>query len=138
MASLGKSLTVQGDVIGNEDTVIEGRIEGRVDLKSHHLTVGPSGTVAGEITARRVTIVGRVTGNVSALERVEITETGRVEGDVVSPRLLVQDGGQLQGSVSMRAPQAQLAAAPAKKLEKADAAPARSPAAPPPAPTPHL
>ena len=129
MANLGKSLTIKGDVIGDEDTVIEGRVEGRVDLKNHHLTVGPNGFVAGEIGAKRVTIIGRVTGNVAALERVEITETGRLEGDVVSPKLLLQEGAQLNGSVAMRAPQAQPAAAAPQK--KAEPAPLRGPAAGP-------
>src|SRR5262245_65768366 len=70
LANIGKSISIKGDVIGDEDTVIEGRVEGRIELKNHHLTVGPNGDVAGEIGAKQVTIVGRVTGNITAAERV--------------------------------------------------------------------
>jgi len=104
MANIGKSISIKGDVVGDEDTVIEGRVEGRIELKNHHLTVGPNGDVAGEIGAKQVTIVGRVTGNITAAERVEICDSGRLDGDIVSPRLLVQEGAQLNGNVSMKAP----------------------------------
>ena len=102
MANIGKSISIKGDVVGDEDTVIEGRVEGRVELKNHHLTVGPNGDVTGEIGAKQITIVGKVTGNVSATERVEISDTGRLNGDITSPRLLVQEGAQLNGNISMR------------------------------------
>jgi len=117
MANIGKSISIKGDVIGDEDTVIEGRVEGRVELKNHHLTIGPNGDVTGEIGAKQVTIVGRVTGNVSAAERVEICDSGHLEGDVTAPRLLIQEGAQLNGKVSMRAPAA-AAAQPTKKPEE--------------------
>ncbi len=120
MANIGKSISVKGDVTGDEDTVIEGRVEGRIELKNHHLTVGPNGDVKGEIAAKQVTIVGHVTGNISATERIELSDAGRVDGDIASPRLLVQEGAQLNGSVSMKAgatPSVQKPAPPPKKLE---------------------
>jgi cytoskeletal protein CcmA (bactofilin family) len=104
MANIGKSISVKGDVTGDEDTVIEGRVEGHIELKNHHLTVGPNGDVKGEISAKQVTIVGRVQGNVNATERIEVSDSGRLDGDLNSPRLLVQEGAQLNGSVSMKAP----------------------------------
>jgi cytoskeletal protein CcmA (bactofilin family) len=103
MANIGKSISIKGDVTGDEDTVIEGRVEGRIELKNHHLTVGPNGDVTGEIGAKQVTIVGRVTGNITATERVELCDSGRLDGDILSPRLLVQEGAQLNGSISMKA-----------------------------------
>ncbi|MCZ6715230.1 MAG: polymer-forming cytoskeletal protein, partial [Deltaproteobacteria bacterium] len=60
MANIGKSISIKGDVVGDEDTIIEGRVEGRIELKNHHLTIGPNGDVQGEIAAKQVTIVGRV------------------------------------------------------------------------------
>ena len=104
MANIGKSISIKGDVVGEEDTVIEGRVEGRIELKNHHLTVGPNGDVTGEIGAKQITIVGRVTGNVSATERVELSDTGVLNGDITSPRLLIQEGAQLNGNIAMRAP----------------------------------
>ena len=102
MANIGKSISIKGDVIGDEDTVIEGRVEGRIELKNHHLTIGPNGDVRGEISAKQVTIVGRVSGNVVATERTELRDSGRIEGDLLTPRLLVQEGGQLNGKITMK------------------------------------
>jgi cytoskeletal protein CcmA (bactofilin family) len=122
MASIGKSISIKGNVTGNEDTVIEGRVDGHVELKNHHLTVGPNGEVKGEISAKQCTIVGTVKGNVTALERIEVADTGRVEGDLSSPRLLIQEGAQVNGSISMQPAgevkaQPQLQSSP-KKLDK--------------------
>jgi cytoskeletal protein CcmA (bactofilin family) len=102
MANIGKSISIKGDVTGDEDTVIEGRVEGRIELKNHHLTVGPNGDVKGEINAKQVTVVGKVAGNISATERIELSDSGRVEGDLASPRLLIQEGALLTGSVEMK------------------------------------
>jgi cytoskeletal protein CcmA (bactofilin family) len=102
MANIGKSISIKGNVTGDEDTVIEGRVDGHVELKNHHLTVGPNGDVKGEISAKQCTIVGTVQGNVTAVERIEVADTGRIEGDLVSPRLLIQEGAQVNGSISMQ------------------------------------
>jgi cytoskeletal protein CcmA (bactofilin family) len=122
MANIGKSIHIKGDVIGDEDLVIEGRVEGRVELKNHHLTVGPNGDINGEVAAKQVTLVGKVSGNIMATERAEISDTGRLDGDLASPRLLVKEGAQLNGNISMKAvggaaakPQP-LAPAPLEKL----------------------
>jgi cytoskeletal protein CcmA (bactofilin family) len=102
LANIGKSITIRGDVSGDEDLVIEGRVEGRVELANHHLTVGSNGHIEAEVIAKAVTIIGRVSGNVTATERTEIEQSGRVDGDLVTPRLLVQEGAQLNGGISMK------------------------------------
>jgi cytoskeletal protein CcmA (bactofilin family) len=102
MANIGKSITIKGEVTGDEDLVVEGRVEGRFDLKNHHLTIGTNGDVKAEVSAKAVTVIGRVTGNINATERVEIRETGRVDGDIVAPRLLVQEGAQVNGAITMK------------------------------------
>jgi cytoskeletal protein CcmA (bactofilin family) len=102
VADIGKSITIRGDLSGDEDLVLDGRIEGRVELSDHHLTVGPNGHIQAELAARGVTINGRVVGNVTATERVEIGASGRLDGDIVAPRLLVQEGAQLNGSIMMK------------------------------------
>ena len=120
MANIGKSISIKGDVIGDEDTVIEGRVEGRIELKNHHLTVGPNGNVSGEISAKQVTVVGAVAGNIKATERIELRESGQVEGDLYTPRLLVQEGAQLNGAISMDgAPVAKVAPTKAEEAPKA-------------------
>lgn len=132
MANIGKSISIKGDVVGDEDTVIEGRVEGRIELKNHHLTVGPNGDVTGEIGAKQVTIVGRVEGNIQATERVELCDSGKLNGDITAPRLLVQEGAQFNGKVSMKMSAA--AAQPAAK-KSADDRRSSSPSARPPQPT---
>ena len=102
MANIGKSISIKGDVLGEEDTVIEGRVEGRIELKNHHLTIGANGDVQGEVSAKQVTIVGRVSGNVVASERIELRDSGRLEGDLNTDRLLVQEGSQINGKISMK------------------------------------
>lgn len=102
MANIGKSISIKGDVAGDEDTVIEGRVEGRVSLKNHHLTVGANGDVQGEVSGKQVTIVGKVSGNVVASERVEVRESGQIQGDLISPRLLVAEGATINGAITMK------------------------------------
>jgi cytoskeletal protein CcmA (bactofilin family) len=101
VANIGKSISIRGDLTGNEDMVIEGQVEGKVDLPNNQLTVGADGKVKAEIHAKSVVVVGRVDGNVFGLERVEIQATGRVEGDVTAPKLIVGEGAQLNGAIKM-------------------------------------
>ena len=101
MANIGKSISIRGDLTGNEDMVIEGQVEGKVDLPNNQLTVGANGNVKAEIHAKGIVIVGHVIGNVVGLERVEIQATGQVEGDVTAPKLVVAEGAQLNGAIQM-------------------------------------
>ena len=101
MANIGKSITLKGDLSGNEDLVIEGHVEGRVDLPSNMLTIGANGSCSAEVHAKTVVVVGKVTGNVSATERIEIQATGLVNGDVSAPRLVVAEGAVVNGSIEM-------------------------------------
>ena len=101
MANIGKSISIRGDLTGNEDMVIEGHVEGKVDLPNSQLTIGANGHVKAEIHAKGVVIVGQVVGNVFGLERVEIQSTGRVEGDVAAPKLVVAEGAQINGAIQM-------------------------------------
>ena len=72
VANIGKSISIRGDLTGNEDMVIEGQVEGKVELPNNQLTIGANGKVKAEIHAKSVVVVGHVTGNVTGLERVEI------------------------------------------------------------------
>jgi cytoskeletal protein CcmA (bactofilin family) len=101
MANIGKSITIQGDLTGNEDLVVDGKVEGKIHLPSNELIIGPDGHVRAEVHAKKVTIIGRVAGNVSASDRIEIQSTGLVEGDVRAPRLAVQEGAVLNGTIDM-------------------------------------
>lgn len=101
VADIGKSIVFKGDLSGDEDLQIDGQVEGGVQLANHQLTIGETGRVQAQLYAKSVIVVGHVTGNITATERVEIQVNGIVEGDVHTPRLIVADGAVLNGSVEM-------------------------------------
>jgi cytoskeletal protein CcmA (bactofilin family) len=101
VANIGKSISIKGDLTGNEDIVVEGTVEGKIDLPNNQLTVGANGTVRAEVNAKGIVVIGRVSGNVNGSERVEIQATGIVEGDVVAPKLIVAEGAVVNGSIRM-------------------------------------
>jgi cytoskeletal protein CcmA (bactofilin family) len=98
---LGKSVVIKGELSGSEDFTVCGQMEGSIRLPDHTLTIGPHADIKADISARAVVIMGAVTGNVKAGERIEIQATGSVTGDIESPRLVITDGGHLVGKVSM-------------------------------------
>jgi cytoskeletal protein CcmA (bactofilin family) len=126
MANVGKSITIKGDLSGNEDVLVEGKVEGKVDLPQNQLTVGANGICEATVHAKTVIIVGRVAGNVSAVERVEIQATGVVDGDVKAPRLVVAEGAVLNGSISMSKKEGAVAAASPRSSASAAKATAAS------------
>jgi cytoskeletal protein CcmA (bactofilin family) len=101
MANIGKSISIKGDLSGNEDLVIEGKVEGKVDLPNNQLTIGANRSVKAEVKAKTVIVVGKVAGNVNGTERIEIQATGVVDGDVTAPRLVVAEGAVVNGSIQM-------------------------------------
>ena len=98
--NLGKSVMIKGELSGSEDLTLYGRMEGSVKLPEYTLTIGPDADIKAEISARNVVIMGGVTGNVVAGEKVEIRSTGSVTGDIASPRFAIQDGGSMRGKVA--------------------------------------
>jgi cytoskeletal protein CcmA (bactofilin family) len=103
-ATIGRSITIRGDVTGDEELVIQGRVEGTVDLKQHNVTVGPEGKVKADISGCVVTVEGEVEGDLRAQERVVLRSSARVEGDVVAPRVVLEDGATFRGSIDMSPP----------------------------------
>ena len=101
VATIGKSIIFKGELTGNEDLQIDGRVEGNVALPGNELTVGASAEVTAEIQAKAVQVIGTVTGDIIATERVEVHSTGHVKGDIKAPRLLVQEGAVVNGSIQM-------------------------------------
>ena len=101
-ASIGKSIVIKGEVTGSEDLTIEGHIEGKIELRDHILTVGPTGHLHAHVAAKSIIVLGQVTGNLTANEKVDIREKGSVEGDIVAPRVAIADGAEFRGSIDMR------------------------------------
>jgi len=96
---LGRSVVVQGKLSAGEDLLIEGQFEGTINLDDHCLTVGVEGHVKAEIRARQVVILGSVTGNVAAREKIEIRRTGHVVGDLVAATMAIEPGAYFKGSI---------------------------------------
>jgi cytoskeletal protein CcmA (bactofilin family) len=100
-ANIGGSLFIKGEVTGSEDLTVEGKVEGKIHLQDHNLSIAQSGRVTADVHAKTVTIHGEVKGNVTADQKIDISETGRVTGDLFAPRVAVSDGAEFRGSVEM-------------------------------------
>ena len=98
---LGRTAVVQGQFSAGEDLLIEGQFEGNIHLEDHCLTVGTEGRVKAEIRARQVVILGSVTGNVAAREKIEIRRTGHVVGDLIGATVAIEEGAYFKGSIDI-------------------------------------
>ncbi len=98
---LGRSVAVRGQFSGNENLLVEGQVEGTITLEDHTVTVGTNGQVKAEIHARQVIVLGAVTGNISAREKVEIRRSGHVVGDIVSEAVAIEEGAYFKGSIEI-------------------------------------
>src|SRR6202790_2075629 len=98
---LGSSLHVKGDIIGTEDLLIDGSVEGLIQLDERKLTVGTTAKVTADIIARDVVVYGTVKGNLRAKDRIEIKKDGSVNGDLTTARIMIEDGAYFKGSVEI-------------------------------------
>jgi cytoskeletal protein CcmA (bactofilin family) len=97
---IGSRTRIQGELLGDEDVLVEGRVEGRVEV-SKAFRVGIGGVVLAEVSAATVAIAGHVVGNVSAVERVELLPTGALEGNIHAPRIVIGEGARFTGRIDM-------------------------------------
>ena len=109
-ATLGQSIVITGELKGNEDLTIEGRVDGTIESKQHTVTVGANATAKAQISAKDVIVLGKVDGNIIATSKVEIRPNGTVEGDIVSPTVAIAEGAMFRGSIDMRGDAAESAA----------------------------
>ena len=98
---IGPSIIIKGEVSGEEDLLVQGKVEGLIDLQSNEVTVGQSGQVFADIKAKIVRIDGEVTGDVVAIENVVISKAGNVRGNIIAPRVTLEDGAIFKGSIDM-------------------------------------
>jgi cytoskeletal protein CcmA (bactofilin family) len=101
-ATIGKSLVIKGEVTGSESLYIDGRVEGSINLSGNRVTVGRNGVVAANITAREIVVLGKVRGNLTASDRVDIRSDGSLTGDVVAARISIEDGAFFKGGIDIR------------------------------------
>ena len=116
-ATIGRSVVIKGEVSGAESLYVDGRIEGTVNFADSRVTVGRSGVIVANINAKEVVIMGTVTGNIHCTDRLDIRSEGSLTGDVVTPRICVEDGAVLKGAVEVRAEQHQNEKAQSKQTE---------------------
>jgi cytoskeletal protein CcmA (bactofilin family) len=127
ICTLGKSVVIKGELSGSEDLVIEGQVDGKIELRQHVLTVGANGKIKAQVFAKTVIVLGEIIGNVTASEKVDIRDNGSVEGDLVSPRVAIAEGAHFRGSIDMQRGGAQPPRPVEAKVERKEPAPAAAP-----------
>ena len=100
-ATIGSSILVKGDLSGEEHLLIQGRVEGQITLDGNDLTIGSSGRVKADIHAKVISVEGEVRGNLFGEEKIVIRKTGNVKGNLVTPRVSLEDGATFKGSIDM-------------------------------------
>jgi cytoskeletal protein CcmA (bactofilin family) len=125
--NIGKSVVIKGELSGSEDLTIEGQVDGKIELRQNVLTIGPNGKIKAQVFAKSVVILGEVTGNVTASEKVDIRDNGSVDGDIAAPRVAIAEGAHFRGSIDMQ----RSGAGASKGAEKAAEKPAEKSAAAP-------
>jgi len=125
-ATIGKGLFIKGEITGSESLFIDGKIEGSINLPGNRLTVGRNGQVSASITAREIVVLGKVRGNVSATDRVDIRAEGSLTGDVAAARISIEDGAFFKGGIDIRKPESKPESKPAAAAAPEAAKPAQS------------
>jgi cytoskeletal protein CcmA (bactofilin family) len=128
--NIGKSVIIKGELSGSEDLTIEGQVEGKIELRQNVLTIGPNARIKAQVFAKSVVILGEVTGNVTASDKVDIRDNGSVDGDIASPRVAIAEGAHFRGSIDMQrtGPKAGESKGESKAESKPAATPAPAPA----------
>ena len=98
---IGKSVTIRGEVSGQEDLYMDGTVEGTISLPESRLTLGPNARVMADLSAHDVVIYGRVEGNIRATGRIELRESAQVKGDIIAERLSIEENATVKGKVEL-------------------------------------
>ena len=121
---IGPTIVIKGIVSGDEDLHIEGKVEGTIDLKNHEVSIGEAGQVFADIKAKVIKIDGEVTGDISGHEKVVISKSGNVRGNIIAPRVTLEDGAIFKGSIDMDPGDSNASKAPQTPQKSANSAPA--------------
>lgn len=98
---IGKTIFIKGEVTGDENLVIEGKVEGKINLHSHDVTIGESGRIKADVVAKSIKIDGEVQGDMIGQEKITISKSGNVRGNLIAPRVTLEDGAKFKGSIDM-------------------------------------
>ena len=111
--TIGRTVSIKGDLHSDEDLLIDGKMEGRLDMGQNRLTVGPNGTVRAAIVAREVDLHGVIEGNVDAADRIILRKNAKLVGDLKMASVVIEDGAYFKGSIDITRPQDAKSASPA-------------------------
>lgn len=101
-AHIGKSVVIKGELSGSEDLYLDGEVEGMIDLHSHSLIIGPNARIRANVSARELVVHGRVEGNVTGAERVELKKSCVLTGDISTQRIVIEDGAFFKGAIDLQ------------------------------------
>ena len=104
-STIGKGLLIKGEITGSESLFIDGKVEGSINLPGDRVTVGGNGRVSANINVHEIVVLGKVRGNVSATDRVDIRAEGSLSGDICAARISIEDGAYFKGSIDIRKPE---------------------------------
>ncbi len=99
---IGKSVVIRGELSGSEDLYLDGDIQGTIDLRDHKLVIGPNGKIKATVSARELVVHGKVEGNISGSERVELRKSCSVVGDINTQRIVIEDGAFFKGAIDIK------------------------------------
>jgi cytoskeletal protein CcmA (bactofilin family) len=102
LANIGKSVVIKGELSGSEDLIVDGQVEGSIELAGNRLTIGPNGKVKANVSARSAVIQGRLEGNVRAGDRVDLKQSAIVLGDIATQRISIEEGAYFKGGVDIQ------------------------------------
>jgi cytoskeletal protein CcmA (bactofilin family) len=102
IAHIGKSVIIKGELSGSEDLYVDGEVQGNIELPGHSLIIGPNGRVRAAIHAKDVVIHGKVDGNVRGTQRVELKKSAILVGDLVTQRVVIEDGAYFKGGIDIQ------------------------------------
>ena len=111
-ATIGKSVVIKGQILSREDLVVDGEVEGTVELQENRLTIGPNGKLMASVKAREIIVLGTVHGNVEASEKIDIRKDAKLVGDIRTMRIVIEDGAYFKGSIDIIKPEVPKAAPP--------------------------
>lgn len=102
IAHIGKSVIIKGELSGSEDLYLDGEVEGSIELRDHSLSIGPNGHVRANINAKEVIVQGKVEGNITGTDRVELRKSAVQVGDIATQRIVIEDGAYFKGGIDIR------------------------------------
>jgi cytoskeletal protein CcmA (bactofilin family) len=105
-ALIGPTILIKGDLTGEEDLLIDGRVEGRVELRKHNITIGKNGRVKADLYGKVITVEGEVHGNLYGEEQLILRQASTVRGNILAPRVVLEDGANFKGSIDMSSKEA--------------------------------